>query len=310
MTSATAIPVPAESPAIAIFLIAASIAVFGVSDALVKSLAGGFEGPQIILIRSLVAIPLIALLLVRGQGWRRLGEVQQGWLSLRVVFGTLSFITFIKALAFLPLAETVALTFAGPLFITALSVPLLREKVGPRRWAAVMVGFVGVIVIVQPGANVFQPEALWAVASAACYAVAAMGTRKLALRTPSSVILAWVNGYVLILMAAAVVIFDLWVTPDLADFLLLCGVGVASTIGQYLGVEAYRRAQPSLLAPFDYTALVWATMFGFFFWGEIPTWVVLGGSSILVASGLYILHRETVRSSHAVTGWRGLRRWR
>jgi drug/metabolite transporter (DMT)-like permease len=310
MTSAVHAPAPAESPAVAIFLVAASIVAFAVSDAIVKALAGAYEAPQIILIRSIVALPLIAALLSRAHTWGRMRGVQQGWLSVRVVFGTLSYITFILALEAIPLAETVALTFAGPLFITALSVPLLGERVGPRRWAAVVVGLVGVIIIVQPGGAVFQPEALWALASAACYAVAAMGTRKLALRTPTSVILAWVNGYVLILMAAAVVFFELWVTPDLIDLLLLCAIGLASTVGQYLGVEAYRRAQPSLLAPFDYTALIWATAFGFFIWGEVPTYMVIAGSGVLVASGLYILHRETVRSSHAVTGWRGLRRWR
>jgi drug/metabolite transporter (DMT)-like permease len=301
---------PATSSGIAILLVVASIVAFAVSDAIVKALAGAYEGPQIILIRSVVALPLIALLLSRARTWRSLRGVQQGWLSLRVVFGTLSYITFIKALEFLPLAETVALTFAGPLFITALSVPLLGDRVGPRRWAAVVVGFVGVVVIVQPGASVFQPEALWAVGSAVCYAIAAIGTRKLALRTPTSVILAWVNVYVLVLMAIAVAVFDMWVMPDLVDFLLLCSIGLFSTVGQYLGIEAYRRAQPSLLAPFDYTALVWATLFGFLIWDELPTWTVVGGSAILVASGLYILHRETVRSSHAVTGWRGLRRWR
>ena len=303
-------PTPPESPSIAIVLVALSIMAFAVSDAIVKWLAGDYEGPQIILIRSIVAIPLIAMLLQRAGTWRQVRHVQQGWLSLRVVFGTLSYITFIKAIELLPLAETVALTFAGPLFITALSMPLLGDRVGARRWGAVIVGFGGVVVIVRPGAGVFQPEALWALASAACYAVAAIGTRKLALRTPASVILAWVNTYVLALMAIAVVAFDLWVTPTLEDFLLLCGVGFASTLGQYLGTEAYRRAQPSLLAPFDYTALVWATLLGFLIWGEVPSWAVVAGSAVLVASGLYILRRETVRRSHAVTGWRGLRRWR
>ena len=310
MASPAPVQAPAESPGIAILLVAASIVAFAVSDAIVKALAGAYEAPQIILIRSIVAFPLIAILLTRARTWGRMGGVQQGWLSVRVVFGTMSYVTFILALEAIPLAETVALTFAGPLFITALSVPLLGDRVGPRRWAAVVVGLVGVIIIVRPGAAVFRPEALWAIASAACYAVAAMGTRKLALRTPTSVILAWVNGYVLVLMAVAVAVFGLWVTPDLVDLLLLCAIGVSSTVGQYLGIEAYRRAQPSLLAPFDYTALVWATAFGFIFWGEIPTSMVIAGSAVLVASGLYILHRETVRSSHAVTGWRGLRRWR
>ena len=123
-------------------------------------------------------------------------------------------------------------------------------------------------------------------------------------------ILAWVNLYVLIFMAAGVVVFDTWVTPTWWHLMFLVGIGFTSTVGQYLGVEAYRRAQPSMLAPFDYTALAWGALLGFIFWNEVPTWSLIAGSAVLVMAGLYILHRETVRSSHAVTGWRGLRRWR
>jgi drug/metabolite transporter (DMT)-like permease len=299
-----------ESAAVAIFLVSLSILCFGLSDALVKWIADVYDATQIIMIRSLVALPLIAILLSRAGTWNKLKDVQQGWLVSRVVFGAMSFVTFIQALKFLPLAETIAVTFAGPLFITALSVPLLGEKVGPRRWAAVVVGLVGVVIIMRPGANVFQPAALWALGSAALYALAAISTRKLAIRTPTSVILAWVNFYVLIMMTTGVLIFDTWVTPTLFDMMFLVGIGLASTVGQYLGVEAYRRAQPSMLAPFDYTALVWGAILGFMIWGEIPSWSLAAGSVVLVASGLYILHRETVRSSRAVTGWRGLRRWR
>jgi drug/metabolite transporter (DMT)-like permease len=299
-----------ESPAVAIVLVSLSIICFALSDALVKWIADVYDATQIIMIRSLVALPLIAILLSRARTWSKLHEVRQGWLVSRVVFGAMSFVTFIQALKFLPLAETIALTFAGPLFITALSVPLLGEKVGMRRWAAVFVGLVGVVIIMKPGASVFQPAALWALGSAALYALAAISTRKLAIRTPTSVILAWVNFYVLIMMGTGVLVFDTWVTPDLHDLMFLVGIGLASTLGQYLGVEAFRRAQPSMLAPFDYTALVWGALMGFLIWGEIPSWTLVAGSAVLVMSGLYILHRETVRSSRAVTGWRGLRRWR
>ena len=310
MTSSATTPAPAESAAVAILLVSASIACFALSDALVKAIADIYDATQIIMISSLVALPLIAMLLTRAGTWKRLGGVQQHWLISRVVFGSLSFVTFIQALKFIPLAEAIAVTFAGPLFITALSVPLLREHVGPRRWAAVLVGLVGVVIIMRPGADVFQPATLWALGSAVLYALAAISTRKLAIRTPTSVILAWVNLYVLFFMAAGVVVFDTWVTPTWWHLLFLVCVGFTSTAGQYLGVEAFRRAQPSMLAHFDYTALAWGALMGFIFWNEVPTWSLIAGSAVLVMAGLYILHRETVRSSHAVTGWRGLRRWR
>ena len=191
-----------------------------------------------------------------------------------------------------------------------LSVPLLKEKVGPRRWAAVIVGFIGVLIIMEPGTAVFQPAALWALASAAFYALAAIATRKLAVATSTSVILVWVNGYILVIMALGVVLLDTWVAMDWMGLVLLLGIAFASTIGQYLGVEAFRRAAPSLLAPFDYVALIWAGFLGFVIWHEIPSWSLVAGSAVLVMSGLYILQRERALARNAVTGYRGLRRWR
>lgn len=308
--SATPSTAGQSSPAVAIVLISLSIGAFAVSDAIVKWVAGDYHFTQIILIRSLVAVPLALLLVARSGGLFRLGTVNHRVVLMRVVFGTTSFVTFIEALKVLPLAETVAVSFAGPLFITALSVPLLKEKVGPRRWAAVVVGFVGVLIIMEPGTAVFQPAALWALASAAFYALAAIATRKLAVSTPTSVILVWVNGYVLVIMALGVVLLDSWVAMDWFDLTLLLGIAFASTIGQYLGVEAFRRAAPSLLAPFDYVALIWAGLLGFVIWHDVPSWSLVAGSAVLVVSGLYILQRERALSRNAVTGNRGLRRWR
>ena len=294
----------------AIILISLSIAAFAVSDAVVKWISDDFHFTQIILVRSLVAVPIALFLLMRSGGLYRLGFIDHRFILMRVAFGTTSFVTFIQALKVIPLGEAVAVSFAGPLFITALSVPLLAEKVGPRRWAAVGVGFVGVIVILRPGAEVFQPAALWALASAGFYAMAAIATRKLAMAASTSAILVWVNTYVLVVMATGVIVLDTWVDPGWRDMAFLIGFAIASTIGQYLGVEAFRRAAPSLLAPFDYTALVWAALLGFFIWHDIPTWSLAAGSAVLVASGLYILHRESTLARNPVTGSRGLRRWR
>lgn len=299
-----------QSSVVAIVLISLSIAAFAISDAIVKWVAGDFHFTQIILARSVVAVPIALILMMRSGGFITLGLVDQRIILMRVVFGTTSFVTFIQALKVIPLAETVAVSFAGPLFITALSVPLLAEKVGPRRWAAVVVGFVGVVVILRPGAEVFQPAALWALASAAFYAMAAIATRKLAVAASTASIMVWINTYVLVIMAAGVLLLDTWVDPGWVDMVLLFGFAIASTVGQYLGVEAFRRAAPSLLAPFDYTALVWAALLGFFIWQEIPTWSLAAGSAVLVVSGLYILHREATLSRNTVTGSRGLRRWR
>jgi drug/metabolite transporter (DMT)-like permease len=295
---------------VAIILISLSIAAFALSDAIVKWIADDFHFTQIILVRSLVAVPIAFFFLVRRGGLYRLGFIDHRFILMRVAFGTTSFVTFIQALKVIPLAETVAVSFAGPLFITALSVPLLGEKVGLRRWSAVGVGFIGVLIIIRPGAEVFQPAALWALASAGFYALAAIATRKLAMAASTSAILVWVNTYVLVVMAAGVLVLDTWVDPGWLDMVYLIAFALASTLGQYLGVEAFRRAAPSLLAPFDYTALVWAALLGFIIWHDIPTWPLVAGSAVLVVSGLYILHRESTLARTPVTGSRGLRRWR
>ena len=203
-------------------------------------------------------------------------------------------ICFFTAFALMPLADVVAISLSAPIFITALSVPLLAERVGPRRWAAVTVGFVGVLIMVRPSAAVIsEPAVFLPLAGAVLYALALIAMRKLGAteRAPTTVFYFTLACTAMSALAQPFV----WRTPDLAGFTLLVCVGLLGGSAQLLMTQALRLAPAAVVAPFDYSALVFSIGYGFLFWGEVPDWMLLAGAVIVVASGLYILHRETLR---------------
>jgi drug/metabolite transporter (DMT)-like permease len=203
-------------------------------------------------------------------------------------------VCFFTAFALMPLADVVAISLSAPIFVTAFSVPLLAEQVGPRRWAAVLVGFIGVLVMVRPGsAALNDPVSFLPLVGAVLYALALIAMRKLGAteRAPTTVFYFTLSCTVLSGLAQPFV----WHTPDLADLALLICVGLLGGSAQLLMTQALRIAPAAVLAPFDYTGLVFSIVYGFAFWGEVPARVLLFGAAIVVASGLYILHRETLR---------------
>ncbi|MCG8595722.1 MAG: DMT family transporter [Kiloniellales bacterium] len=284
-------------------LITLAIALLSAMDTLVKWLSSDYSTIQIMFFRSVFAFLPLAPLVLRA-GWagslhtRRLGSH-----VLRSFFGLSAVGCFFWSLALLPLADATAITFAAPLFVTALSLPLLGEVVRARRWTAVGVGFLGVLVMVQPGIGVFQPAALLPLAAALFLALMVIHVRKLT-RTESDTTIVLYYTIVSTLVTGAVVPFY-WVTPDLTDFLLLAMVGVLGGTGHLALTAAYRRAEASILAPFDYTAMVWAVLFGFLLWGDLPARNIWLGCVIVIASGIYIIYREAELSLPG-----GLGRWR
>ncbi|MDH3738975.1 MAG: DMT family transporter [Alphaproteobacteria bacterium] len=194
------------------------------------------------------------------------------------------------ALGFMPLADAVAITFAGPLLIVALSALILRETVGPRRWGAVIVGFIGVLVIIRPGAGAFQLAALLPVAVAFFYALYQIITRHLSHRSdPLSML--FYTALVGALAMTAIVPFD-WQTPTFEQWLMLVAVGFLGGLGHYAIIKAYERSETALVAPFAYTEIIWATVFGLVVFGNFPDLLTFVGTAIIVASGFYVLHRE------------------
>ena len=167
---------------------------------------------------------------------------------------------------------------------------LLRETVGPRRWAAVIVGFIGVLVIIRPGAGVFQWAALLPVLVAFFYAMYQIITRHLSHRSDPLNMLFY-TALVGALVMSAIVPFD-WQMPTAAQWLMLAAVGFLGGLGHYAIIKAYERSETALVAPFAYTEIVWATSLGFFAFGDFPDLFTFAGTAIIVASGVYVLHRE------------------
>lgn len=206
-----------------------------------------------------------------------------------------SSVLFITGLRYLPIAEASATSFVAPLFVTALSIIFLSEQVGIRRWIATMVGLTGVIVIVRPATGAFQLAALLPIFSAFAWACTLVMTRVMSGREHVVTTMTW-TALVGVCVMSAIVPFA-WVTPSWNEVLIGLLVGVASTTGQWIVVLAFRYADASVLAPFSYIQLLWASAFGFLVFGEVPDAWTVGGASLIVASGLYTAHRERVRQS-------------
>ena len=194
------------------------------------------------------------------------------------------------ALGYMPLADAVAITFVAPLLIVALSAVLLKEVVGPRRWGAVIVGFIGVMVIIRPGAGTFQIAALLPLTAALFYAIFQIITRIISHRSDPLNMLFYtaVTGAVVM---TAIVPFS-WQTPSYDQWLMLVAIGLLGGLGHYALIRAYERSETSLVAPFAYTEIIWATLLGFMVFGAFPDIYTFFGTVIIITSGVYILQRE------------------
>jgi drug/metabolite transporter (DMT)-like permease len=195
------------------------------------------------------------------------------------------------ALRYLQLDQAISITFSTPFFVAALSGPILGEWVRWRRWTAIAVGFVGVLVVTRPGSGSFQPAALLSLTGAMCYALYALSTRILA-RTDSNATTLFYSNLVGAAAMAPVVPF-VWTTPtDALIIVLMVATGAIGSFGHYLLIAAHRLAPAAVLAPFIYTEIPLMIVLGFLVFGNLPTRYTLIGAAIVVASGLYIWHRE------------------
>lgn len=284
------IEAPRESfgPAIAFLL-------FGVASGLAldlcaKALLAQYSLEQFVLLRSLVGLLFFMLIARWYGGYASLRSARWRWHLLRTLLATGSMFGFFYGLMYMPLVNALTLAFTAPLVVTALSVPLLGEHVGWRRWLAVVIGFAGVLIILRPGTGMFNFASVAVLGSAVCYAGLAITARKLA-GTESSFAL---SVYVLAgpLLASASAIPGNYLQPDATGWLLFVLAGLCSA-GAWIGiVGGYRRAPPALLAPLEYTALIGAAAAGYWIWDEVPDrWVVIGALTI-IGSGLFIVYRE------------------
>ena len=283
--------------------------IFSLQDVVVKWIGGDYPVLEIVTFRSLVALPL-TLLFYRYEGGRGLPTTKRHRLEyVRGLFYFLSYTTHFMGLAALSLAEIAAIKFSAPLMITFLSVVILGEKVGPRRWLALLVGFLGVLLIVRPGLDSFNMGSIFILISVLFYALATMLTRKLQ-TTDSSATMSYYSSLVYLMatfvLAPLVIaigdfpdahpsiafLFQPWAMPSLLDWAVMSGLGFLWAGGMYFLARAYSVALASVVAPFEYLALPIHIMWGFVLWHEVPTWVTLAGASLTLPSGLYVLYRE------------------
>jgi len=216
---------------------------------------------------------------------------------LRTILASGAMFGFFFGLKFMPLVNALTLAFTAPLIVTALSVPFLSEHVGWRRWLAVIVGFVGVLIVLRPGRGMLTPAALGILIAAFCYAALAISARSLA-NSESALSL---SVYVISapLLISSFLLPGNYIAPTVDDWLLFLAAGFASACAWVGIIGGYRRAPPSMLAPFEYTALIGAAIAGYYIWGEVPDqWVITGGA-VIIGSGLFIVYREI---GHVIAG--------
>jgi drug/metabolite transporter (DMT)-like permease len=282
-----------DRPALGIVLMIAGIAGFAVMDATIKWLTADYPVTQVVALRSWFGLPFLCLLALYEGGLKALKTrrplVHIGRYTLVLA---LSF-SFFWALSQMKLVDAIAITFAAPILITALSVPLLKEPVGLHRWLAISIGFCGVLIMLRPGAGVFQWAALVVLGSAVVYALLMITTR--AFKSTEST--AALMLYPQLGMSLTGIVFAplFWVTPNLSDLGLFALAGMFGSVGVVCLTNAFRLAPAATISPFEYTALIWATLLGFLLWDELPDTYTLIGTGIVITSGLYIIYRETIK---------------
>ncbi|MBO1074184.1 DMT family transporter [Roseomonas marmotae] len=286
-------------------LILASTLLFSLMAVAVKLLGSRLPFMEIVFFRSFFALPVVVVLAMRGSATLRTRRLP-GHLG-RACTGLMASCCMFFSATVLPLGEQQALTYSTPIFVTLLAIPVLGERPGPHRWAAVVLGFLGILVIALGPGLMGQPHApppgvaewvlLAGYAAASLHGFFAAGTtllvRQLSSTETSASIVLWQSLLMTVLSALALPF--VWVTPTPGEWLLLLVMGLVGGIAQLLSTEAFASAQVSSLGPYTYTALLWAALFGWIFWGDVPGPTMVLGAAMIVAAGLYILQREMRR---------------
>jgi len=274
-------------------LMLAAMLAFSLNDTLGKWLVGTYGVAQLLLIRSLAASLMLAPAAYRT-GFATIFKPQRPWIhALRAFCSVTETALFYWAVVYLPLADTVAFYLASPIFVTILAVVFLKEKVGWRRWSAILVGFIGVLIALKPTGDGLGWPALIAISGSFIFAGSNVLTRLLAGENEVTLVSWQVMGAVIFGLAVAPF---RWTTPSFADFLGLSLLGIVATFA-HMGVNrSLKYAPAAVVVPYQYSLIVWAMIFGYAFFGDWPANNVLTGSAIIVGAGLYIFLREQIRS--------------
>ena len=281
-----------DDPLRGITLVVAATVLFGSADTISKYLAGNLPIIEFIWIRYILFVA-IAMVLGRRQGLSLLRPNNPRWQVVRGLCIVGSSILFVYGIRVMTMAQATTISFLSPMVVTILSIPILHEVVGIRRWAAVGAGLLGMLIVVRPGLGGFQPAALFGVASSTCWAMTLIITRKIASTDAPQTTVFWSAAIGAVMLTAMLPFVAVW--PTGWQFGLALIMGTLASLGQWLVILAHRLAPASLLAPFNYTQLIWVTISGFLVFGNLPDGYTFLGASIIIASGLYTAHRERVR---------------
>jgi drug/metabolite transporter (DMT)-like permease len=259
-------------------------------DAISKWLLQDYSIYQVLLLRTVFSLLPIVIVLRHEGGIVRLRGARV-WVCLgRGCLAVACFVLFLAALPLMPLTDIFAIVMSAPLLISALSALVLKERVTFRRWVAILIGFAAVLVMVRPGGDVVSPGALLVVGAVVVYSFTMILTRRLG-STESAGAMTFYSALVFLTVGLIVAPFG-WIPLTPIGMLLMAATGLLAGSAQYCLTEAFRIAPPSLVAPFEYTSLLWAMLFGFLVWGDVPTALVLVGAAVVIISGTYVLHDE------------------
>lgn len=279
--------------AIALMLLA--VALFALMDTGLKLLSERYPPLQVAALRGLSSLPLVLAWALASSPLRSLWRVHWPLHLLRGALGVAMMAGFVYGLRRLPLATAYAITFVAPLLVTALAGPLLKEEVGPRRWTAIVIGLCGVLVVLRPtGEGMLTLAGLAVLAAALCYAGGALTVRVLARRDNTQSMVLWMVA--LLSLGAGLLAWPQWQPLHWRDGWAIAMVGVAGTLAQIALTEAFRRGEASLVAPLEYSALVWAVILDLTLWGVLPDRVTWIGAAIIMLSGFYLLRHERVHA--------------
>jgi drug/metabolite transporter (DMT)-like permease len=278
-------------PGIVAMVVAAAL--FTVMDAGMKLLAQHYAPMQVTALRSLASFPLVYVYVA----WRSsFGAMLRVRWPLHVARGALAVVmlsTFVYGLRQLPLTETYAIFYVAPLLITALSVPLLGERVGTARWLVIGIGLAGVLVVLRPtGAGVLTLGGFAIIASAVCYTISAIAVRILGRTDSMESLMFWLIS--MLALGSTVLAWPHWLPVRAADAWIIAGVGITGFCGQWGVTYAFRHGEVSAVAPFEYTSLVWTLGLDRLIWHAVPDGYTLLGAAIIIAAGLFLVRRERV----------------
>lgn len=289
-----------------ILFLCAGALVFTFQDVIIKWISGSYPLPEILTVRCIVAfLPLMVLIHVDG-GFGGLRLKRPGALFLRGLLLLAAYTTYYLAIVAIPLTEAAALFYASPLFIVLLAGPLLGERPSLGAWLATVVGFMGVLIVLRPGSDLFDPAALFGLASTIFYGLAQLMARRLGTVERASV-MALCQNLVFLLAAGAMgliagdgglagfghvsleFLFRAWAMPTMPDLLLMAATGVVAALGSWMLTHAYRIAEANVIAPFEYSSILILTVWGMLLWGEVPGLHTIIGVIVIVGAGIYVL---------------------